>query len=109
MAFRVMAETIDSVIRVRLRAVLDGEPVTEAQLRKLLEECRACALILDGQLQNTERKVGELASDPESSLADLADAFRQLNELRPHREELDELLAELDRRAREFRTSWVSK
>jgi uncharacterized coiled-coil DUF342 family protein len=104
-----MAETIDSVIRVRLRAVLDGQPVTEAQLRKLLEECRACVLILDGQLANTERKVGELASDPESSLADLAAAFRQMNELRPHREELDELFAELNRRAREFRTSWVSK
>jgi hypothetical protein len=103
-----MAQLIDSVFKARARAVLEGRPATEADLRKLFEEGRACALILDGQLENGERKLGELASDPESSIADLAAAFRRVNELRPGLAELDDLLAELDTRAREFRTSWLS-
>jgi hypothetical protein len=103
-----LTETIDSGLKARVRAVLDGRPVTEAELRKLFEEGQACALILDGQLEKGERKLGELASDPESSIAELAAAFRCVNELRPDLVELDELLAELDKRAREFRTSWLS-
>jgi hypothetical protein len=103
-----LAETIDSAFKARVRAVLDGRPVTEAELRKLFEEGRACALILDGQLEKGERLLGELASDPESSIADLAAAFRRVNELRPDLDELDDLVAELDKRAREFRTSWLS-
>ena len=103
-----MAEMIDSVFKTRVRAVLDGRPATEAELRNLFEEGRACALILDGQLQNGERQLAELASDPESSIAELASAFRRVNELRPDLADLDELLSELDTRAREFRTSWLS-
>jgi hypothetical protein len=103
-----LAETIDSALKARVRAVLGGRPVTEAELRKLFEEGRACGLILDGQLEKGERKLGELASDPESSIAELAAAFRRVNELRPDLDELDELLAELDKRAREFRSSWLS-
>jgi hypothetical protein len=102
-----MAEMIDSVLKARVRAVLDGRPATEAELRKLFEEGRACVLILDGQLENGERRLRELASDPESSIADLAAAFRRVNELRPERAELDEVLAELETRAREFRASWL--
>ena len=50
----VVAETLDSVLKERLRAVLDSRPVTEAQLRKLFEEGRACALILSGQLDKAD-------------------------------------------------------
>ena len=103
-----MTETLDSALKARLRAVLDGHPPTEMELRRLFEETRACALILDGQLEKAERKLSELAADPESSIADLAATFRRANELRPDRDELNELLAELDARAREFRTSWLS-
>jgi hypothetical protein len=103
-----LAETIDSAFKARVRAVLDGRPVIEAELRKLFEEGHACVLILDGQLEKGERTLGELASDPESSIAELAAAFRRVNELRPHLDELDELLAELDKRARAFRKSWLS-
>jgi hypothetical protein len=103
-----MAEMIDAVFKARVRAVLDGRPATEAELRNLFEEGHACALILAGQLENGERRLGELASDPESSIAELAAAFRRVNELRPHRAELNELLDQLDALAREFRTSWLS-
>jgi hypothetical protein len=103
-----MAQMIDSALKARVRAFLDGRPVTEAELRNLFEEGRACALILEGQLLNGERQLSELASDPESSIAELASAFRRVNELRPELADLEGLLSELDTRAREFRTSWLS-
>jgi hypothetical protein len=103
-----MTGTLDSALKARLRAVLDGRPPTEMELRRLMEEGRACSLILDGQLEKVEQTLGELAADPESSIAELAAAFRRRNELLPDRNELDELLSELDRRAREFRTSWLT-
>ena len=104
-----MTDTLDSALKARLRSVLDGRPPTEMELRKLMEEGQACTLILDGQLEKLEHKLSELASDPESSIADLAATFRRVNELRPDLEELGELLAHLDTRAREFRTSWLGR
>jgi len=103
-----MAETIDAAFKTRVRGVLDGRPATEAELRKLFEEGHACALIMDGQLRSSERRLAELASDPEASIADLAAAFRRVNQLRPGLADVDELLSELDARARECRTSWLS-
>jgi uncharacterized coiled-coil DUF342 family protein len=81
--------------------------VTEAELRKLAEEGRACELILGGQLQHAEERVAALSSDPTSSLVDIADALREVNELRPDLDELEALLAELQERAREFRARWA--
>jgi uncharacterized coiled-coil DUF342 family protein len=103
-----MPETLDSALKERLRAVLDRQPVTEAELRKLSEEGRACALILGAQLERSEQTLAELASDPTSPLAEIAAAFRRVNELRPDLDELHALLAELQVRAREFRASWLS-
>jgi hypothetical protein len=103
-----VAETLDSALKERLRAVLDRQPVTETDLRKLSEEGRACSLILSAQLARSEQRFAELASDPASSLAAIATAFRSVNELRPDVEELEALLGELERRAREFRASWVA-
>jgi len=82
--------------------------VTEAGLRKLAEEGRACTLILGGQLQRSERRLETLASDPTSSLAEIAAALREVNELRPDLDELETLLEELQGRAREFRARWAS-
>jgi hypothetical protein len=103
-----MAEPIDASLKARVREVIDGRPVTEADLRQLFEEGRACALILDGQLATSERTLAELVSDPESSLADVASDLRRVNELRPELAELGELLVELEEHARKFRTSWAS-
>ena len=103
-----MTETLDSALKERLRAVLGREPVTEAELRKLSEEGRACALILGAQLKRVEQRLGELTSDPASSLAEIADAFRNMNELRPDLDELRVLLDGLQGRAREVRASWLA-
>ncbi len=104
-----MAQAFDTAVKKRLRAVVDGRPPTEAELRKLFEEGQACALILSGQIERDERKLSELVTDSASSIAELADTVRSLNELRPDLEELNELLEALNARARESRSTWVSR
>ena len=103
-----MAETLDSALKERVRAVLDDRPVTEAELRKLAEEGRACRLIMAGELRRNEERLADLGVDPTSSLVDAAACLRRVNELRPGLAELEALLADLDARAREFRASWLA-
>lgn len=103
-----MLAQLDSVLKERLRAVVDGQRVTEAELRKLMEEGGAWVRILRGQLKRSEQTLAELAADPASSLAEVADAFRRVNELQPDFDELQALLRALEERAREFRAAWVS-
>ena len=104
-----VAATLDSALKERLRAVLDRQPVTEAELRKLAEEGRACTLILGAQLERSERLLGELSADPASSLVDVAEALRAVNELRPDLAELEQLLEAVQARAREFRAVWLTR
>jgi hypothetical protein len=101
------AQTLDAALKERLRAVLGGQPATEAELRRLAEEGRACALILGGQLERGERRLAELSSEPDSSLAEIAATFRLVNEVGVDLEELRALLAELQGRAREYRSAWL--
>jgi transposase len=103
----VVAETLDSALKARVRAVLDRGPVTETQLRSLTEEGHACRLILTAQLEREEQRLDELSADPASSLIELADAYRTVTEIRPDLDELRSLLAELETRARSFRASWL--
>jgi hypothetical protein len=103
-----VAKTLDSELKERLRAVLADRRVTEADLRKLAEEGRACALILGAQLAKREQALVALSADPASSLSEIAAALREVNRLRPDLDELEELLEELEGRAREVRLAWVS-
>jgi hypothetical protein len=99
---------LDVELRARLRDVLEEprRPVTEAELRKLSEEGRACRLILGAELERLEGRLGKLDADPDSSLGEIANAFRRVHDFREHVEELDGLLAALEARAREVRTGW---
>jgi hypothetical protein len=103
-----MRKPLDGAVKARVRAVLDGRAATEAELRKLFEDGRACSLILSGELEHTERRLGELSGDPASSLVEIAVAVRRANELRPDLEELHALLAELEERARACRGAWLA-
>ena len=103
-----MAKTLDSELKERLRAVLGDRRVTEADLRRLAEEGRACALILRAQLAKREQALAALSADPASSLSDIAEALREVNQLRPDLAELEALLDELEDRARQVRLAWVS-
>jgi hypothetical protein len=99
---------LDAVLRVRLRDALQEppRPLTEAELRSLLDEGRACMLILGGELRRLERRLAKLDSDPDASFSEITDAFRRVSELRTHVEELGALLAALKTRAREVRATW---
>jgi hypothetical protein len=99
---------LDTELKQRLREVLENpqRPLTEAELRTLADRGRACALILHGELERLERRLGTLDSDPDTSLGAIAEAFRRVTDFRAHVEELDELLTAFDGRAREVRTSW---
>lgn len=100
---------LDTALKERLREVLDDpqRPVTEAELRKLSEEGRACTLILGADLERLERRLARLDGDPASSLGAIAEAFRRVHDFRIHLEELGGLLSALEARAREARTSWL--
>jgi hypothetical protein len=99
---------LDVELRARLRDVLaePRRPVTEAELRKLSEEGRACRLILGAELERLEGRLAKLDGDPDSSLGEIANAFRRVHDFRAHVEELDGFLSALEDRAREVRTSW---
>lgn len=99
---------LDAVLRGRLREVLlePPPPLTEAELRSLLEEGRACLLILGGERDRLERRLANLDSDPEASFSELTDAFRRVNAFRAHVEGLRALLSALEARAHEVRSSW---
>jgi len=102
---------LDTDLRERLREVLD-EPsriVTEAEFRALQDEGRACRLLMGAELQRLERRLARFDSDPESSLAAIAGIFRRVRDFRAHVDELEGLMAALDARAREVRTSWQRK
>jgi hypothetical protein len=100
---------LDTFLKERLRRLLDDpqRPVTEAELRKLSEEGRACTLILRADLERLERQLAKLDGDPASSLVAIANGFRRVHDFRTHLDELDGLLSALEDRAREARTSWL--
>ena len=87
--------------------MLAERTVTESVLRKLAEEGAACALILEARRARCERGVSELSGDPESSLAEIAEAMRTINELKPDLEELHALLDGLETYAHELRAAWL--
>jgi len=99
---------LDAVLRERLRDVLQEppRPVTETELRSLLEDGRACMLILRGELDRLEGRLAQLDGDPNTSFSALTDALRHVTELRAHVEGLAVLLAGLETRAREVRATW---
>ena len=77
-----MVKTLDSDLKERLRAVLGDRRVTEADLRRLAEEGRACALILRAQLAKREQALTGLSADPASSLSEIAEALTWLTDFR---------------------------
>jgi hypothetical protein len=99
---------LDADLRERLGDVLaePRRPVTEAELRKLADEGRACRLLLGAELERLERRLGKADGDPHSSLGEIAEAYRGVHDFRVHVEELDGLMAALDDRAREAHSSW---
>src|SRR5918994_4175497 len=74
---------LDAILKERLRVALASQrPVTEAELRKLTEETRACSLILAAELERVEARLAQLDADPASPLAEVGATFRAVSALR---------------------------
>jgi hypothetical protein len=100
---------LDAVLMERLRtALVSQRPVTEAELRKLTEEARACSLMLAAELEREEARLARLDTDPASSLVEVGVTFRAVSELRRDRDELHSLLAQVEERARAARAAWLT-
>ena len=102
-----MAKTIDSALLVRLRENLASGSVTESELRKLSGEAQRWVHGLESRLRTRERRLSRLTADPASSVSDIANELRRVEAYRPRLEEMRELVAELESRARELRATWL--
>jgi len=102
-----MPEPLDFALIRRLREVLDDRPATESELRTLKEQAEAWARTVGSQLESSERRIRRLDQNPASSLAQIASELRRVEHLRPQLDEVRDLLAELEARARQVRTAWL--
>ena len=102
-----MAQTPDLVLLERLREVLADQPVTETELRTLIEQADGLVRTLGAHMAGSERRLSALTDDPDSSLTEIAAELHRVDGLRPRLDEARALLAELETRARELRTSWL--
>ena len=92
---------------MRLREVLRDERVTETELRALIEQADGLVRALGAHMAGSERRLNELTEDADSSLKEIAAELHRVEGLRPRLEEARSLLADLQTRARELRTSWL--
>jgi len=102
-----LAETPDLALLERLREVLGNQPVTETELRVLIEQTDGLVRTLGAHIDGSESRLTELNEDTDSSLTEMAAELQRVEELRPRLEEACSLRAELEARARELRTSWL--
>jgi hypothetical protein len=87
--------------------VLDQRPVTESELRELVDATDGWARALQAQVEASERRLATLTRDPATSLAELARELRRVELLQPALTEASTLLAGLEARARRLRTDWL--
>ena len=102
-----MPESLDFALIKRLREVLHDRPATESELRTLKEQAEAWARTVGGQIESSERRIRRLNQNPASSLAQIASELRRVERLRPQLTEVQELLGDLEQRARRVRTEWL--
>jgi hypothetical protein len=101
-----MSELPDELM-ARLRRIVAGARVTEAELRTVADQADGLARSLSAQLEASERRLGELAQDPDSSIAEAATELRRVERLRPDLVQVRNMLRALERRTREHRTEWL--
>jgi GAF domain-containing protein len=102
-----VAETPDLTLLERLREVVGNEPVTETELRGLIEQANALVRTLGAHIAGSEARLSELTADPDSSLTEMASELQRVDGLRPRLGEARLLVVNLETRARELRTSWL--
>jgi GAF domain-containing protein len=102
-----MSQLPDLALLERLREVLADQPVTETELRALIEQADGLVRTLGAHIAGSERRLDELTEDPESSLREIALELSRVEGLRPRLDQARSLHRDLETRARELRTSWL--
>ena len=91
----------------RVRAVVNGEPTTEAELRNLCEAGDAWVRLLEARIAGSERRLRLLGRERAPGLAEASRELQRLEAIRPHLMEARRLLIDLETRARQLRTTWT--
>ena len=83
-----MSQLPDLALLERLREVLADQPVTETELRALIEQADGLVRTLGAHIAGSERRLDELTEDPESSLREIALELSRVDGLRPRLEQV---------------------
>lgn len=102
-----MADALRFDMLDRLRAALDDERLTEAELRTLTEQADALVRVATGQVEASERRLDELTADGATSLADVAAELQRVERARRTLREARTLQVAFSERAHELRAAWL--
>src|SRR5262245_12669495 len=100
-------DTLDLTVTRRLREVIAGAAATESELRLLAEQGGALARSLDASVRASESRLGALAADPGTELAEMALELRRVERLRAELADMEAELAAFEERARTLRGKWL--
>lgn len=100
-------DRLDLALTKRLRDVVSGDQTTESELRTLADLAGGWERAVAAQLRAAEDRLGGLNADPASPLAEMASEIRRVEMLKRELDEARTLLAGLEDRTRELRTSWL--
>jgi uncharacterized membrane protein YccC len=101
------ADRLDLALTKRLREIVAGDPTTESELRALADQAGGWERAVTAQLRAADERLGQLNGDPASRLAEMAGEIRRVETLTRELDEARSLLAGLEARTRELRTSWL--
>jgi hypothetical protein len=102
-----LPEKLDLALVTRLRQVVAGGAVSEAELRTLDDEAGGWLRATEEQLRAAEDRLTALNSDPATPLAAIAAEVRRAEALSRERDEALDLFDGLEQRKREVRTAWL--
>jgi predicted RNase H-like nuclease (RuvC/YqgF family) len=100
-------QQLDLALVTRLREVVAGEMVTEAELRALDDEAGGWLRATEAQLHAGEARLTRLNADLASPLAEIAAEVRRIDALSRELQEARRLREGLEQRTRELRTAWL--
>jgi hypothetical protein len=102
-----LPEKLDLALVTRLRQIVAGGAVSEAELRTLDDEAGGWLRATEAQLRAAEDRLTTLDSDPATPLAAIAAEVRCAEALSRERDEALRLIGGLEQRTREVRTAWL--
>ena len=102
-----LPEKLDLALVARLRQVVAGEVVSDAELRTLDDEAGGWLRSTEAQLHSAENRLIAMNADPATPLAEIASEVRRAEALSRERDEALRLIGGLEQRTREVQTAWL--